>query len=59
MRSRLVKNKFDKFILRYNSVDNIFCTAVLFPIVNNIGNMLLYVFVTYVLFLCFLYRYGE
>jgi len=25
MPSRLIKNKLDKFILRYNSVENVFC----------------------------------
>ena len=43
MPSCLIKNKFNKFILRYNCVENVFCKAdVYYNLINNTGIPLLF-----------------
>ena len=55
MPSCLIKNKFDKSILRYNCVENAFCRLLCYNLVNNIGNLLLLLLVLLYNYICKLY----
>jgi len=64
MSSRLIKNEFDKFILRYNCAGNVFCKyccVLSYNLVNKIDNLLLLLLVLlmfYLTYVCVVYFFS-